>query len=265
MNKNLFLRTVKDNWLRLVIFALVLIFYSWMIVSFFPTIEKSYANLWENIPEGLKSFFMAQNVAPDTLEGFITVEFVGMWIIIMAAFVISFANKIIVKEIEDGTLELLLSHPVSRSQVVVSRALVLVLGLVLLIIVTVGTILLTAQAKDIEAQAKGYLALGLIGFFLFLAVWSYSLIFSAVFSERSRATFLSTGLTIFFYLFDFLAKYSQTIEKVNFLTIFHYYQPSELLSQGTINWSDAGILLLISLICFSVALIIFKKRDIIVS
>lgn len=264
IDKNIFRQTLKDSKISIIIFALASALYSFMVVSLFPTVNKfsGITEYWESLPEGMKAFFNIQGVGFDTLEGFLTIEFVFMWILISAAFVISFANKSVAKETEDGTMELLLSYPVSRKKLIISRSLVAIIGITILILATILAIIITAHSKSIAIHDFRIIKFGFVGFFLCLAIYSYSLLSSCVFNERSKTIFASVGLTVVFYILDIFAKLSEKIKDFHFLSIFKYYDPQSALSKGDIYWGGIGILLLFSLICFVISLIVFERKDI---
>lgn len=264
IDKNIFWQTLKDSKISIIIFTLALALYSFMLVSMFPTVNKvsGLTDYWESLPEGMKAFFNIQGVGFDTLEGFLTIEFVFMWILISAAFVISFANKIVTKEVESGTMELLLSYPISRKKLIISRSLVALIGIIILILGTILSILITAHGKDISLHDFRIIKFGFVGFFLCLVIYSYSLLFSCIFDERNKVIFTAVGLTVVFYILDVFSKLSDKIKDFHFLSIFKYYDPQGVLSKGDIYWSGIGILLLISIICFTISLIVFERKDI---
>jgi len=264
LDKNIFWQTLKESKVSIIIFALALALYSFMVVSLFPTVNKfsGLTEYWESLPEGMKAFFNIQGVGFDTLEGFLTIEFVLMWILISAAFVISFANKIVVKEVESGTMELLLSYPISRKKLIISRSLVAIIGIFILILATILSILITASSKNISVHWFRIIEFGFVGFFLCLAIYSYSLLFSCIFDERNKVILGAVGLTVIFYILDVFAKLSDKVKDFHFLSIFKYYDPQGVLSRGDIYWSGIGILFLISIICFAVSLFVFEKKDI---
>ena len=264
IDKNIFWQTLKDNKISILIFSFALAFYSALVVSIFPTVEKfgGLEEYWAALPEAMKAFFSAQEIGFTTLEGFLTIEFVFMWILITAAFVISLAMKFVVKEVEEGTMELLLSYPISRKKLIISRSLAALIGIFVLISATILAILITAHSKGIEVHEFYVIKFGFVGFFLCLVIYSYSLVFSCIFNERSKASFSVIGLTAVFYILDVFAKLSDKVKDFHFLSIFKYYDPQGVLSKGDIYWSGIGILLLISIICFIISLIVFERKDI---
>lgn len=263
-DKNIFRQTLKDNKTIIIIFALALALYSFMLVSLFPTVNKfsGLTEYWDSLPEGMKAFFNIQGIGFDTLEGFLTIEFVLVWILISAGFVISFANKIVVKEIESGTMELLLSYPISRKKLIITRSIVALIGILLLVLATILSILITAHSKGISVHDFRIFKFGFIGFFLCLAIYAYSLLFSCIFDERNKVILASVGLTIALYILDVFAKLSDKVKDFHFLSLFKYYDPQGVLSRGDIYWGGVGILLLFSIICFIISLIVFERKDI---
>jgi len=88
----------------------------------------------------------------------------------MIAFVVGFITRHITKEIETGTMELLLSKPITRSQVILSKLVVVLIELAILIAITVGSIILFAQAYNIEITSLGFVYFGLSALAYFIAI-----------------------------------------------------------------------------------------------
>ncbi|MBE0446982.1 MAG: ABC transporter permease subunit, partial [Actinobacteria bacterium] len=198
MNVNLLFKSLKDIRISWPAYAAGLILYAYLITSIYPTLFRDsteFLRLLESYPESILKIFGGGTANLATVEGFLALEmFALMWIIIAGAFVIAYATGVIAKEIESGTIEMLLSQPITRVSALVTKSIVLFAGTIGLVIVTLLATYLTGLAVDIELKPEGVVALGIVGSLFFLAIGSYSLLFSVIFGERGRAAFTSAGL-----------------------------------------------------------------------
>jgi len=262
---NLFFRSLKDRRLSLTIYCLGVAAYSLMIIAIWPSMQDNLdtlEQLWQNYPEGLKAAFGA-NVTITSFDGFLILEYFSlMWVIIAAPFAISVATSAFAGEIEKGTMELLLSQPISRRVISFSRMAYLKTGLLLIIAATMLPIVIGAWLVGEEMNVGGVLALSLLGFLLFLSIGAIGFLFSAMMNDRGRAVFMVVGVLIFSYALDILAQFNDIVEKFHFLSLFNYYDPFRYLHSADIAWGDLAVLLGISVLCGIAATVIFQRRDI---
>lgn len=265
LNLNLLARSLLDRRLSLGIYCLGVAAYSAMIIAIWPSMSsdlKTLEQLWENYPEGLKAAFGA-NVTIATFDGFLTLEYFSlMWVIIAAAFAISISTAAFAGEIEKGTMELLLSQPLSRRVIALTRMAYLKIGLALIIAATMLPIVLGALLVDEEISLAGILALSLQGFLLFLSIAGLGFFFSALMSDRGRAVFITVGLLIFSYALDLLSQFSDFVDNFHFLSLFNYYDPYRYIHSADIAWGDLAVLLAVAVIADIAATAIFQRRDI---
>jgi ABC-2 type transport system permease protein len=262
---NMLARSFRDRRISLAIYCLGVAAYSLMIIAIWPSMQgnlETLEQLWENYPEGLKAAFGA-DVVITSFDGFLTLEYFSlMWIIIVAPFAISVSTAAFSGEIEKGTMELLLSQPISRRLIAFSRMAFLELGLLLIVFATMIPVVIGTPLVDEDIKFAGILSLGLLGFILFLCIGSIGLLFSCLMSDRGRAIFLVVGVLIFSYALDILAQFSDTVEKVHFLSLFDYYDPFRYIHNADVAWGDLAVLGGIMIVADVLATVIFRRRDI---
>lgn len=167
------------------------------------------------------------------------------------------------RELESGTLELLLAHPVKRSSLLVS---LWVAGGLIFLSIIFAALLGSCLSIIIFHKLTPAMLIHLleIGFNLWLLI---SLIFTMtmMISVFNKAGFksgnASAGITFFFYLLFFLAQLWSTIAFTNYINIFNYYQPQKLMfGQGNFL-RDILVLSLLIMVCFGISMRKFGKRD----
>jgi len=118
---SIFWRTIKDRKLSLLVYCITALLFIWMYIALFPSISKSFGQLESYIntfPKGFLDAFGLDAKTFTTFEGYIGSEqFTFVWPIMIIAMMISFAGGAIAGEIEKGTIEILLSEPISRLKI----------------------------------------------------------------------------------------------------------------------------------------------------
>lgn len=266
MNVNLLRRTIADKRVSLLVYAAGVAIYALFVLAIWPSLKSNLSTLnqlWQSYPETLRKAFGGADMQFATFDGFVSVEYFSqMWPIIMTAFSVSIASGAIAGEIEKGTMELLLAQPVSRRGVLVTRHFFFELGLVFLIAASVLPFMLGAPLVGGDLIYEGIAAMSLPAFMFFTALGSMTFMFSAIFSSRGRAIFVSLGIIIFCYALDILAKINDTISNVHFLSFFYYWNPYRYLHGPDWAWRDILVLAAISLVTTAAAVIWFERRDI---
>jgi ABC-2 type transport system permease protein len=163
-------------------------------------------------------------------------------------------------EEEDGTLDLLLAQPVSRTRVALEKYAVLVTGVSLLAAALWATLAVSAPAFDMHIGAarlaEGCLSLGLLA----LAFGSIAFLVTAAGGRRGLAAGIAGGLAGAMYLVNILAPEASALKRLEPLSLFHYYGVAPL-AEG-LPASHAAIFVATSLACLGVALAAFGRRDI---
>lgn len=266
MNWNLIRKTISDRWRGTAVYAGGLLAYVLMLTALFPSVQKVGAfkkAYMKDLPEGLIKFFNLQKFDVTSFDSYMTIQFLGLlWVIVLAAFAISFARNMVAGEIQDGTLELLLAQPIARWKVMTSEGAVLLGGIIGLVATTVVSTFAFGAAFGVKLSYAGYLAFLPLGIALAAAIAGYSVLLSAVMKEPRRVAMAAAGLTLFFYLIHFGGMYSRVLEKFDWFGIFHYYNPQKVLSSGGVPARDVLVLLAFAAVFFAAALLSFQRRDI---
>jgi len=259
-------QTIKDRKISIIVYCLTSILFLWMYIALFPSLESSFDALKEYINSFPKGFLDAFGMDAETFvtfEGYIGSEqFTFVWPIMVITLMISFAGGAISSEIEKGTIEVLLSQPISRLKIFLSKYLAGVFALLVFVLATFISIFPMVEIYDISIKSENFIKLGVLGFVMGLAIFSLSMFFSTIFSEKGRANFIPAGILILMYVLNIIAGLKENLKNLKYGSFFYYYNPSKLLVHGEIDslawWIFGGVFLVAAVL----ALIIFQKRDI---
>lgn len=261
----LFCRTIKDRKVSLIIYCLAAMGFLWMYIAMFPSIQEQAANfneLMKNYPEALMKAFNLEEMSFDTLEKFLAMEqFSFVWPLMVMFMLISLAGGSIAQEIERGTMELLLSRPISRIKIFLSRYLV---GLAILFVFTIFSIFAVvplAKLHHLDYVFKNHLTVAILGFLFGWAVFSLALMFSAMFSERGKVYMMSGGTLLLMYVFNIIAALQENLEKLKYFSFFYYFDTQKALVHNIIHQEAILVFALVIVVCTALGAIWFKRRD----
>ena len=265
MNWNLVRKTISDHWRGTAIYAGALAAYVLLLTAMFPSFQKmtGVKEMLEQYPEGMARFFGVESIDITSFNNFMTMELLGfMFVIIAGAFVFSFARYMVAGEMSDGTLELLLAQPIQRWKMLTSKGAVLLAGIVGIVLATVLSVFAFGAVLGIDVSYSGYLAYLPVATALLVSIAGYSILFSTALHRPRWVVMASVGVTLGFYMMQFAATSSESLEKLGYFTIFHYYNPLKVLDSGSVPIVDVLVLLGVGAVCFAAAIYFFQRKDI---
>jgi len=167
------------------------------------------------------------------------------------------------RELETGTLELLLAHPVRRNTLLLS----LWLSGSLIILAIIGAALVGSCVSiliyhTLTTDLFVHLVEICLNFWLLITlVFTYTMLIAVYGRTGSKAGNTSAAITFFFYLFSFLAEIWSKISFTRYFNIFTYYQPQKIIFDKGNFLIDSLILGSLILVCLALSMRRFSKRD----
>jgi ABC-2 type transport system permease protein len=262
----LFLRTIKDRRTTLIIYCVVVVLMMWMYVALFPIMKDQGEKLEEVFKLYPPAFIEAFNLNIKTfitLEGFLSMEqFSLIWPIFAIIIAVSLAGSSLAGEIEKGTMELLLSQPISRIKIFLSKYLAGILIMLIFVIVSIYAVAPIAAVHKIDYPIENFAKFSIIAFMFLLAINGISMFFASLFSQKGKVYFISAGIVVTMYVANIVANIKESLNDLKFLSFFYYYDSAKILIGGNIdNWSYL-VFLGIAVIFTVLGAIIFIKRDV---
>ena len=169
-----------------------------------------------------------------------------------------------VGEIDRGTIDLTLTLPLTRWNVLRSETLVWILAGIVVLGLGLGGYL--TGRSYVQADARPDVGRTLIVlmncFCLYLAVGGLSWCVSASFDRRGPALALVFGILLASFLLNFLGPFWSVAKRFSFLGLLDYYRPMIILRDGVVPWNNMAVLLGVAFILWTAAGVIFSRRDI---
>lgn len=261
-------RDLKINRFGIVIFSgIISLYFLWFASIFDPELFADLEDFYQNFPEAITSLIGGQLSISDYNSFMNVYLFSFAWLWFGIYFVLK-ASQDIPTEIEEKTIEIILSKPIKRWEFVLGKLLrhiVVILFLVGLVILSVFSAPFLFPKTDPANVGYGFF---MIAFFLLilhlLSLVATGFVFSTLF-DRKKALSLSFGALIFFYgVGQFYGLFPEFMQDIKYLSIFHYFDTYELLVNNSFEgfWVNVYILSFYSIILIGVSIIIFQKRNI---
>lgn len=234
-------------------------------VLLYPSFRDQSAQLeqsFSQIPEAAKALFTDTG---DFLSpvGYLSSQIYYLMLpLILSILTISMGSSLVTKEEQEGTLELLLSRPISRTKLISAKALVAFIIISTVTIVTTISTLIFASIAEIEVGLDKIALATLLSAILSVLFGIIAFCLSA-FGGFGRSISVSIAALVAFgsYIISSLGEVVSWLSGVAKFLPFNYYQPAEVM-YGTYNWRYAGVFVLIIIALFIISIIGFRKRDI---
>ncbi|MFA6492644.1 MAG: ABC transporter permease subunit [Patescibacteria group bacterium] len=262
----IFWRTIRDRRVVTLIYIISGIALLWMYIALFPSFKDQSASLEQlikNYPESFLKAFNFEIKSFTTLEGYLSTEqFSLMWPIMLIFMLVSFAGGSIANEIETGTIEILLSQPISRAKLFIGRYLAGLAMLAVFVVFTIFSAIPLADAYNITFKANNFATIALLGFMFGLSVFSVAFVMSAIFSDKGKVFFITGGLLVLMYVLNILSVIKESLADLKYVSFFYYFNPGKALIHNQIDHWSYVVFLGVSIVFFILGLVIFTRRDI---
>ena len=196
-----------------------------------------------------------------SLVGFLHIELFSMILpALIVAFAAGMASGFTAGEESRGTIDILLSYPVSRRRLILEKSLAVTLACVVAAVV-VWVMAMAGAAASASALPGDKLAAALVMLVLLgLDFGAIALAISAYTGNRAAAIGIAIALMVVMYLADALAAIVDGLNSIRPLSLFRYYMGADPLRSG-LNLGDAAMLVAVAVVLLVVSLVAFERRD----
>jgi ABC-2 type transport system permease protein len=233
-----------------------------LLVQFYSTIadqQQQLEQLLESYPKEFLAFFGGMSDF-GTPSGYLSIEFFSYMPLILGIFAVLIGSGLFADDEESGRLDLIMAHPISRTQIFWGR-----LGA--FVAATVGILLLTWLGlmipSELGAMPVAWYDLllpfvSLLGILLLFG--ALALLFSQILPSRRMAAMVSGLILVAAYFIDGLSRINADLNTVAELLPMRYYQGGEALKGLNAGWFLAltGAALVFALLAWWR----FEQRDI---
>lgn len=260
MLKTIFLKTLFEKRWMILWWTLSSVALTIFIVLFFPTLKDSFGQAVKDIPESMRAL-IGNAEDYQILGGYITIQVFQQMIFLPIILGVTLATGLLAGDENEGTLQTLLTYPISRAKVYFHK---LAASAVILGVVSLGFFfgswigaLLISEGLDLwrlfQATWMAWLvsmAISLIGFAL-----------AAITGKRALAGSIAGAYAFAMYVISSLVVSVKGLRFLEYFSPFHYFnQPSPL--KAGFDFGDMYVLLAASAVFILLGYLVFLRRDI---
>lgn len=263
------LETLRQSWLQMFYWGAGLGLMGFATVLFVPEVDflNQMVALLATLPPVLLA---AVGIGDDlsfvaTPAGFVAVGFFGKALLFMAAYPVVAGVRVTMGEEEEGTMDMLLSLPVPRWQVVLEKFVAYLLGIATLAVLVFVCVWLGAEIASVELD-MGRLAETVISV---TPILTFILAFTVLVGTLVRGRRLMLGIVTLFVLGSFMldavgavvAEYG--VDTLRNLSFFRYYDSLSVMQNGMVV-EYALLFYGLALLLLLASVWRFQRRDIMV-
>jgi ABC-2 type transport system permease protein len=216
-------QTIKDHFKITLILTLIFMGWAAMYCGMYPAFEDSLLEMQSSMGEDFWFFSGGQDMA--SFDGFLNLELYQIfWLLILAIIIAFVSASIVAKEIEQKTIDLFMSNPVSRKQLVFEKF----LGLIpMTIIINIAVLISVAGTTILINESLNFsnlIILHLVSIVYFIAILSIGILVSVIINEKMRASIIMIALLVGMYIFQSLSLMSSNVEALGYISITHYFK-----------------------------------------
>lgn len=259
----LVLKTARDHWKAFFFWAIGLIAMVIIQLSVYPTVRSSAAGLasfLDNYPKALREIFRMEDYTSG--PGYLSTELFSMMLpLIFISIGASWGSNATAQEEERRTADILLTLPISRVRILLTKIATAVLAQLVLAIVLVITLVIGIRFVDLPLSTIKIVAGALTGVLLGVLFNAIATFVGAAWGKRVVALGGAIGLAIAGFLFYSLAPLVHTFDRITPVNPFQWTLGSRPLYDG-IDWGYTTYSLLLSAALYLASLFVFRRRDI---
>lgn len=260
MLSGIFLKTMYERRWAMVWWGLAMFVTTLLIVALFPTFSEAFGQSLKDVPDSLKQV-LGNASDYQHIEGFLQLQVFMQMIFLTIIYGIILCTGLIAGEEGQGTLQTLLSHPVSRTKVyfhkVAAAAVVLwIVNFAMFVAIVIGCLLID-ESPDYWRVFLATNAQWLVS--MVFALFGYAL--GAATGRRGVSGALA-GIYVFVaYLVSSLVATVDWMKYINYFSPIKYFSEPRIMDAG-LQLDNAAVLIGACLALVVIGWIVFTKRDI---
>lgn len=232
-------------------------------LAFYPTIHDQAAQLNKSFGD-LSNSALALFGGTDFFSpvGYLNSQLIYLMLpLLLAILGIGLGSSLIGREESEGTIELLLARPVSRTKLLLAKALGGGLDLLFVTVVGSAVTILMCEIVNIGIPLGNIVAACFACFMLVLTFSSLAFLLAATGRGRAAALGIAVVYAMGGYIIASLATTVHWLKTPSLIFPYHYYRSADILN-GTFDWSSIAFFAAFSAACIILAWISFRRRDI---
>ncbi|MBY8985537.1 MAG: ABC transporter permease subunit [Candidatus Lokiarchaeota archaeon] len=258
-----YLKGLKKKWMRGILYPLLAAILIPLIAYMWPSLQDQLSAFSELLESPVYKAILGQLglIGFGTFEGAIYM-YIFSWTEMLMIFVTIFVPvRIISAEVDENTLDVILSYPIPRWRYILEKfGVYLTYNLLYPILMILLTLISAATVNEtINLLTFTYSVIGV--WFLFFALGSISLLCGALFLKSKKAL-TASGIIIFSqYILVRVGGMVDAAAPLKYFSLLNYLNAGTIVNAGTIPIGELLIVIAVGIIALVGALYIFQKRE----
>ncbi len=265
MLDNVFVKSLRDLRRSYSWWVLGIALYVGFMMAFYPSFRDNTAfeDIVEAYPENLAAIFGISDLENITSpEGFLNTYMFGFVtsVIVFIIFAVVHGSGAVAGEEGKGTLEVLMSEPITRRRVVLEKFATMVVATVALGAVLMVVTLIGAFAVDMDVSPLRIVEMTISLVLLGLSFGSIAFAAGCLTGSRGTAAAVAAALAVGLYMLTVAGELAEFMDPAKWVTPFHYYNGADPIYNG-LNPLHVLVLLGIVVVFGVAADFVFQRRD----
>jgi ABC-2 type transport system permease protein len=267
MNRNLFLKEMRRNASSLIIWTIIITLLITLTMSVYRTFmenQSKITGMLSIIPKGALQFKGISNFNDlMSVLGFYSVNNIIYMMVLGSIFGIVLSSNILLKEEYNKTAEYLLTRPLARSEIFISKTMVVLLNIFLLNLITsIAGFICMEIVRTGPFSIRAFLILSLYTLLLNILFGAIGLFLSTLVKRAKPITTLGIGLVLIFYFVYTLSKITQGASKLGYISPFKFANVDAINPSYTIDFWHLAYFIGITFLLTTLSWRIYRRKDI---
>lgn len=246
-------------------FSMAAIGFLLLYILIYPSFQNESAKfdeLLKSYPKALLEAFNIEQLKLSTLEGYISVEhFSFVWPLMAIFLSLSLAAVAFAGEVDKGTMAFLLSQPIGRAKIFISKYLSGILAIAGFVVLSIMAMIPLAHIQNLSVNTGNVGKTAVMSFCFAWTIYSLGVLISSFTSERSKSYFVVGGLLLLMYVANIVSGLVKSLETLKYFSFFNYYTPADILTEGTLKISSFIVFVAIAVVSSIIGYVLFLRRD----
>jgi ABC-2 type transport system permease protein len=255
---------LKQRKMWLLWWTIGIVFFVGLRLAFYPSFKTQGAQLEQlisQLPQAVK-YLISDTTDFGSPIGYLSSEVFYLILPLMLCIAaINLGSTMLAKEEKEGTLELLLARPISRGTLLLSKSLLVCIELGVLSFVTGLALVVLCKLVHMDIGLLRVAYAMTLTFLFALTVAYVSFLVTALRRLRGASIGIATFVGFGGYILSSLIGLASWLRIPAKVLPFYYYRPGDVL-RGVYDWRLASYFLVVSAFSVTIAILVFKKRDI---
>lgn len=251
---------IRSRWKAMLWWSIGLSAFTAMYTFVWPDAEAAMTDLAD------LSIYEALGIAMQTFEDYLGSVVLLFLPLLLGIYAIVNGTKTLAGEEDQGTLELVMARPLSRSQIVTAKALAIAVAvLIILVLSGLGSAASVAGIKlsyETTLEPIQMFTAVLAGWPIVMALAMISMFLGAFTPRRRIASMIATVILVVSYVGENIAGMVDSLDWVKPISLFTYFDTTASAFSSGAEAGDVLVLLAIAVVFFVLTLVSFQRRDI---